>query len=257
MRSQMLTPRDYQITGIEWLRQVRRGLLTDHPGLGKTLMSAEAAETPCLVTAPKHLLAQWADFLKEQYPNAVVSMADGARKSRDKALDVKADWWVINHAMLRSYDMPTDIKTIIVDESHHFRNRNAEQSRALKALANRDKNVRVYMLSASPMWKSLDDIWMQLHILYPQVFTSYHRFVEMFFVTVDNPYTTKVVAVKKKMKKVLEDTLSPIKMGRSYKDVGRMLPDRIDNVVKVELEKEVREFYNKILEDCRFQYQED
>src|SRR5207244_8864281 len=112
--------------------------------------------------------------------------------------------------MLHSYDMPTNIKTIIFDESHHLRNRRALQSRAAKSLANKDPNTRVYMLSASPMWKSIGDIWMQLHILYPKIFTSYKDFINAYCISIDTPYGPKIVSIRREMRKVLENVLEPI-----------------------------------------------
>ena len=241
----ILEPRDYQLEGIKWLKETKRGLLTDHPGLGKTLQAAEAAELPLIVSSPAYLSGQWADFLVEQYPTLKIAYANGTRKQRDAILDKKSDIYVVNHEMLATYALPTDFKTVIYDESHHLRNRGTEKSRAAAKLV-KNKDKRVYLLSASPMWKGPEDIWMQLHIMYPEIFKSYKDFVDMFFITVNTPYETKILGVKKAMRKLLDEMLSPIKFGRTYKQAGRFLPEIIETVISLDLDAKFKKIYQEV-----------
>lgn len=256
----VLVPREYQEIGTKWLDWRERGFLTDWPGMGKTLQASEALvkDLPGFVAAPSHLVGQWADFLTEQYEGRVkVGLATGTRKQRDAVLDQKADVYVCNYEMLKSYALPTGIKRIIYDESHHLRNRSANKSKAAKSFANKNPKTHVYMLSASPMWKSLDDIWMQLNILYPTIFTSYHQFVEMFFVTLDTPYGTKVLKVKKDKREELDTLIKPIKLGRTYKDVGRFLPDVIENNVIIDFSTAQQKFYDEIKYNYQVQFEDE
>lgn len=250
--------RPYQEEGRDFLKHIRRGFLTDSPGLGKSVTASEAAERPVLIACGrKNLVYQWYEFLTEQYTDDKVILVDGTRKQRNELLDQKADWYIINVHMLHSYALPTHINTFIVDESHHLRNRKANKSRAAAVLALKNPNLRVYMLTATPMWKELDDIWMQLHILYPRIFTSYNEFVRMFFVTDDGPYGKKILAVKKAMRKELEDILRPIKFGRTYKDVGRFLPPIIENYIHIRLPKTVKDMYEQVRTKYRLQYEDE
>lgn len=237
----------------DFLWNTRRAFNTDWPGLGKTLESDAAVELPCLVVCRTFLTGQWSSFLKNQHPELVISEASGTRSQRNKALDVVADYYVVNYEMLSSYDLPVGYKTVIFDESHHLRNRRADKSRAAAKLVE-NSNIRVYMLTATPMWRELDDIWMQLHILYPKIFTSYNEFVEMFFITEDTPYGTKILCTKKAMKKELDNILSPIKMGRSYKDVGRFLPNIIENIVSLKLGSEQKKLYKQLKTDYKLKF---
>jgi SNF2 family DNA or RNA helicase len=63
-------PRAYQVQGIEFLRQQKRAILGDAPGLGKTFQATEAAELPCVISCPLPLVDQWKEFLEDQYPTA-------------------------------------------------------------------------------------------------------------------------------------------------------------------------------------------
>jgi SNF2 family DNA or RNA helicase len=252
-----LSVREYQRIGTGFLRAIRRGFLTDDPGLGKTFQAAEAAELPCMIVAPKYLGGQWADFLSTQYPDTVVAHADGTRTQRDAVLSKKADWYVVNLEMLHSYDMPSGIRTFINDESHHLRNRTATQSRAAYALENLDKTSRIYHLSATPMWKSVADIWMQAHILYPTVFSSYHEFVKLYCVTANGPYGVKILGIRPKMKKPLKELLNPIMLGRTYKDVGRYLPTTVDTIIKLDLPEQYRTIYKKMVSDYQLTWDDE
>jgi len=248
-----LTLRPYQEEMRKFLWETRRAFNTDWPGLGKTLESDAAVELPCIVVCRTFLTGQWANFLRAQHPDLVVSEASGTRKQRNEALDVVADYYVVNYEMLPTYAMPTNFKTVIFDESHHLRNRKAAKSRAAAKLVE-NPAIRVYMLTATPMWRELDDIWMQLHILYPKIFTSYNDFVDMFFITENTPYGTKILGTKKAMKKELDSILSPIKFGRSYDDVGRFLPSVIENIVNLQLNKAQKELYKKLKTDYKLKF---
>lgn len=244
-RPGQLIPRDYQMYGRDWLIARRRAMLTDQAGLGKTLTAALAAETPCLVVCPKYLVNQWGDFLTKQFPDDVVSVATGPRKSRIAALRRRANWYVINTAMLRTFVLPfaAELKTIIYDEFHHLRNRKSMQSRAAFLLSERE-DLRVYGLTASPMWKQVDDIWMQLHILQPEIFTSYNTFVDQFcIVDRSSPYGVKVLGLRKRMQRELDEVLKLTCLGRTYGDVGRQLPRTIESVLSVEFPDELRRKY--------------
>lgn len=247
-----LIPRDYQLYGRDWLLEKKRAMLTDQAGLGKTLTAALAAadQLPCLVVCPKYLVDQWGDFLTAQFPNSVVSVAKGSRRSRTAALRRRADWYVMNTAMLRTYVLPPSlvdrIETIIYDEFHHLRNRKSLQSRAAFELS-KDPTLNIFGLTATPMWKQVDDIWMQLHILQPRIFTSYNDFID-YFCVVDrsSPYGTKVLGLRKRMRSELDLVLKLVCLGRTYSDVGRQLPRTIESVLRVEFPEELRKKYTEV-----------
>lgn len=252
--------RDYQKVGRDFLIEKRRAFLTDDAGLGKTLQAAEAAvEFPALVSAPAYLTDQWYNFLKNQYPDKKVVIATGAtmhRFERQQKLKKKADWYVVNHQMFRGWFEFPDCRTVIFDECHHLRNRTALQSRGAAKYAS-DMDRYVYMLSASPMWKDTDDIWMQLHILQPQIFTSYRDFVDYFMLVDDTAYGPKVLGLKRQTKRELESMLSVLMLGRSYKDVGRQLPPTIETEIAVEFPKPIRDKYEELRRKYRIQLEED
>jgi SNF2 family DNA or RNA helicase len=256
--SGLLEPRDYQWKGIRWLQQMRRAMLTDKAGLGKTLQAAMAAETPCLISAPTYLTRQWYNFIRKQFPNDPVRICRGSRKKRTKALNTAAKWIIINHQMLRSYEIPTRFRTLIFDESHHLRNHKALQSKSAAKLCARDMTVRVYELSASPIWKNVDDLWNQLHMLQPDLFPAYDQFVRYWCTTDEDAYGgLKVYQIKKHLRKELEELLDIIRLGRTYADVGRVLPPVITHNIDIDFPDDLRAQYKLVKDHYRLELGDD
>lgn len=249
--------REYQHKGTEFLQAIRRAFLCDDPGLGKTFQALKAAELPVQVNCPLYLTGQWEDSILQIYPEAVIARADGTRKQREITVSKKADFYVMNYAMLKSYDMPGDIKTYINDEAHHLRNHRALHSKSASIIENTDPKARIYHLTATPFWKVVSDIWMPLHILYPMIFTSYRDFIKLYCSTIRSPYGLKVVGIKPRMRADLKRLLQPIMLGRTYADVGRYLPEIIETTIKLKLPPLQRALYDKVKEEYSVRWSDD
>lgn len=234
-----MIPRPYQIEGIEFLKSHIRGGLTDDPGLGKTLQAVLAAQTPVIVASPTYLVEQWYEVIKGEFPEATVMPALGSINKRYKAIQSKPDWLIINIEMLRGYELYYP-DTFIIDEAHHVRSRGAQQSKGAKLVA--ANSMYVYMLTATPIVKEVDDVWHLLHILDPHAFKSYDRFVKMFCVTTDSPYGPKVIGASNP--RGLEALLSRYFLGRTYKEVGLFLPELIETTVRIQESKQFYKDYN-------------
>lgn len=259
--------REYQNVGAETLWDRKRFMLRDAPGLGKTPQSALAAEPPCLVVCPNYLVGQWGDFLKEHFPTLRTVVVKGAHWDKRSLLDDAyglldekrpADFTVINTEMLRTheevlmeYQKLDAWKTIIFDESHHLKNRNAGRSKVAVNLA---RNIpRVYLLTATPIWKEVDDLYNQFRIIHPTVFTSYNDFVNLFCIAEDNRYGSKVIGIKKSMIPELDAMMGQMSLGRTYKEAGRELPDVISSEVRIDFDERTRAMYDGVLNDFRLQ----
>lgn len=243
----MLTPRAYQTEGIDFLRSHRKAMLTDKPGLGKTLQAAEAATKPVLVSCPTYLVEQWHDFLVDQYPNDKVVMATGSAYKRWKAINqAEWDWLIVNHEMLRRFTMPS-IQTFIIDESHHMRGRSAQQSKAAAAIA--QVTPYVFELTGTPIVREPDDLFMQLHILYPQVFRSYYTFVEQWCKVISTPFGVKIAGARNPV--AMRAMLMRYAMGRSYTEVGLQLPDLITTQVPIPMAPGLMTAYKQIKDQWR------
>jgi len=221
----ILIPRPYQLEGIEWLASKRRAMLVDAPGLGKTLQAAEAAIKPVLISAPSYLTEHWAEFIYEQFPGDSISLAMGDRTRRTKTLQRDADWYIINHQMLRTYDMPKGIQTFIVDESHHMKSHKAEMSQYALIIAL--QVPRVYLLTATPIIREPDDLFMQLRLLDPVTFDNYERFVSAFCNRTWGPFQFEIHGLKRGTN--FNKIYAGYSLGRTYEQVKLDLPELIES----------------------------
>lgn len=243
--------REYQQTGVDFLYDTKRGIIADAPGLGKTLQAAEAAVHPTVISAPAHLADQWADFLREQYPTEPVSVAAyGGPLERKKAIEewtTHRAWLIVNHDMWRSIAIPQIANTVIADEFHHLKGRTAMRSQVFRAYA--WKTPRVYGLTATPAHKDLGDLWHQLHILDPEAWPSYFKFIDRFAKTYDYGYGTHILGRKSKNSTALEEALRPYILERTYAQVHLQLPPRIDKDIKLTLPPGERAKYKLLKND--------
>lgn len=252
-----LNQRPYQDEGIAFLWRRRRGMITDAPGLGKTPQGALASEPPVLVVCPTYLTGQWSAWLTEHLPARRNAVAKGNYFERIKVLQrTDLDFLIINKEMLRTHikeliKIAPRYNTVVFDESHHLRNPTASHSQGAVEVA---KLIpRCYLLSATPIWKEVDDLFNQLQIMFPNVFTSYWDFVDKWCIADSDRFSTKVVGVKKSMLNELEEMLDVIRVGRTYEQAGRDLPPIIESVVSIDFTQQMRQMYQKLKDGYRLQ----
>lgn len=248
-------PRKYQIEGIRRLRELKRGICFDLPGLGKTLQASEAAKDykPILVACPTYLTFQWYDFLTDQYPEDKIVIAEGPRIQRERILSEPADWYIVNIEMLAArkmrtskellvYEWPKDLQTFIIDESHHVRGREASQSKGALELAGDVE--RVILLTGTPQYKQVDDLFMQLRILDRKSFPSYNGFLGKYCRVSHTGFANKVLGPKNHQE--IRALLDSYGIGRNYADVKVELPDLIRSNIPVVADPEFMIEYNRV-----------
>lgn len=142
-------------------------------------------------------------------------------------------------AKTKSFHFPK-VRTLIIDESHHMRNRNASQSENVAAFA--DGCDFVFLLTATPQYKDVRDWWHQLRIMDPREYHSYHRWEEL------NCYarTSTLYFVYPRRAEPLRQDIARYAMGRTYNDVGLWLPDLIEKTVKVNWHPELKRAYDAV-----------
>lgn len=176
----------WQDEDADWIAK-QNCILASDCGTGKTIIAVESvrrhARGPVLVIAPRLTKEWWAETVREQeagYPGVCESAGRGIPWERVRQWEGSKLLWVIVHptAVRLNYGkmLKIDWDTIIVDEAHRFKNRNAKQTRALWKLHARRK----IMLTATPWGNSPADMWALLHYLYPKSYTSYWRFYDKY-----------------------------------------------------------------------------
>lgn len=179
-------PYPYQQEGILTGLRLRRLLIGDEPGLGKTLQSIgiiDCADAyPCLVICPSSLKINWQrEFEKFTHRKALVldnSVATTWPYLIQMGMQQVA---VVNYESLRKYfvwDIPTKnfrlkdvvfnpairlFRSIIIDESHRVKDPSAQQSIFARGIAE-GKDYRI-LLSGTPVVNRPADLIAQLSIM--------------------------------------------------------------------------------------------
>jgi len=97
-------------------------------------------------------------------------------------------WWERNLIGFRDYRVATydadylDYKSdvVILDESVLVKNRKSKRYARFLAYQMAHRPTYVWLLSGNPISRFADDLWAQLHLLYPKLYPSYWRFAEKY-----------------------------------------------------------------------------
>ena len=283
--------RPYQLDGIQKMVRFKRYGNRDRPGMGKTMQAAFAAAiagnvsdatsgkgVKTLIVCPSYLTGTWYDWLVgkdskslrrnngQRIPNVPgkVRRVYGSREERTKALrSNKWDWYIVNQEMFDGYrdlfielqatkGVPPKWQTIIVDESHHFRNHIANRTKTLEIVGVRAE--RIWPMSATMLWKEADDLYMPFRLIAPDEFKSYRDFLDLYCIADETRFGPKVLGVKTEMTGHLKKLLSLMTVGRTYKEVGRSLPTLLDDYIQVDFPPELRQAYDDLCSYWRTEF---
>lgn len=244
-------------------------LLADDMGLGKTLESIVAIEefvnsngnhdAKTLIVSPSSVKWGWESEFKiwarrmqevdgdKKFSNTIdrmsqVSVVDGSKTNRDKALSVPASYYVINYEAIphtpKLLDMHFDF--MVVDEAHRIKNRKSQISGHIGNI----KADLVVLSTATPIMNRAEEIWALLHRMFPHKYTSFWRFVGEYCDLEHTRFGTKIGAVKNPAE--LKSELGMFMIRREKKDVLTELPPKIYQSVFVDLEHTQSVMYNQM-----------
>lgn len=175
--------RPYQVAGIRWLKSLPegRGILGDHPGLGKSAQALLAAEGQTLVLAPAMVLdaGVWADEAERWRPDLDVTTCSyssltarertekGGTRPVGRPRREFADRW----------------DTVILDEAHYIKGRKTTWTEAVERL----RFDRAYLLSGTPIPNWAHELFIPLRLTHPsqagggQAYGSFWRWAKRWF----------------------------------------------------------------------------
>jgi SNF2 family DNA or RNA helicase len=209
----------YQRVAVAWLRQVRRGILADEQGLGKTVMAVVAARECApkngLIICTTAMMRTWADHLREWIPDAAVYVLEGDQRAREETILKwigRDAYLVTNYARAEIHQEFLLADLVIVDEAHHARNRKTKASDSLRRIARRAEWL--FLLTASPTVNNLPDLWPLLSMCDPKRFGSYWGFVFRFCNVSDNGFGLKIEGLRESESGALDRILKPYVLRR-------------------------------------------
>jgi len=259
--------RDYQIRGILMMCMIKRMVLGDETGLGKT---AQAIYTYCylleenpdlklLWVGPKTTLPEKMDEFKVMTKGIKAVLYHGSLKKRKDIWrgfkssktnvmvttygTMRRDYAKIAHALGDSY-------MIMFDEATDFKNPGAATHKNAKFLANRAE--RVYGISATIIMNRLDEAYGIYSVIYPELFdsrkdfeTMYHRFR---YETSTTGFKRKVVTGYRNLPD-FRDRIAGYFIGRRPEDVGEQLPEITPKEYTITLSRQEMSIYReKVIE---------
>ena len=250
--AQVLRP--YQRHGHAWLTS-RLGagfgaVLADDMGLGKTvqILSAIAAMrasgacgAPVLVVAPTSVVGVWAEQAAKFTPflrvRCVVETA--SRRGTTIASEVQGcDIVVTSYTLARlEADQWSQVALagVVIDEAQAVKNPRTATYRALRDM---DAPWRL-AVSGTPIENSLGDLWSLLSLTCPGLLPAWDAFTQK----VRRP----IEAGDADMAARLTAYVAPFILRRTKEEVATDLPDKIVDVVRVDLGKEHRHIYDQYL----------
>lgn len=236
-------PRPYQIDGTGWLLDKGRAFLTDGFGLGKTSQAIWAAETPTMIACPRTCIPHWVREIKACRPDAVVLVADAPDfPTRKRQLNAgPADFYVFNIELFRTnmhlwfhglqkVGGEVAVRTLVVDEAHRLRGRNSSQAKGGNIVA--QMVGRVYLLTATPVYNQVDDLYWLLHMLDARRFSSYYTFLNDFCKVIHTSWGPKVIGLKND--KQLKVVFAEYALGRTREDVAAQLPVLQETLIEID-----------------------
>ena len=193
-----MKPYQYQQEGIDFLRKHRRAYLADDMGLGKTMQLIRASEGKTLVVAPATLVASgtWAREIEKWSDDPSRFEVVSYSKLHPHGRSAKGAAGALRDELRQQWD------TVIFDEAHYLKNRNAKRTKAAQVLQRRYAD-RVYLASGTPVSNWSHELFVPLQILQPEEAVaggrlgSYWRWVESWFRVHDSPFARGTLEIGK------------------------------------------------------------
>lgn len=236
--------RPYQTTGVAWLLHLFRnelgGILADEMGLGKTLqalafLSALRNEggfsSVSLVVCPASLLENWKREANRFCPEFSTYIHHGSNRTDDGSTLGKHDLLITSYGTLvRDLEiferMP--FLCVIGDEAQHLKNRKTHNAKAMSSL----KSEGRVLLTGTPIENSVSDLLSLLEFLLPGARPSL-------------PPASRGDERIWHEQRILKES-APYLLRRSKKEVAPELPEKIEQVLYVDLTEEQKKCYTEV-----------
>lgn len=241
--------RPYQQEGVNWLSFLHEmglhGMLADDMGLGKTVqvlafLSRIAIVKPILIVLPTSLLFNWKHEISQFLPKMSVMTHHGPNRTKSENILNQ------NHIILTSYttlrlDLPL-LKSIgysflILDEAQAIKN---SQTQIAMALYSMQADFRL-SITGTPIENHLREIWAHFRFLIPDLFDDEKAFEsDLLAAQSDSRYLQRI---KKKIK--------PFILRRKKEEVAKDLPEKIEQIVWVNMAPEQQNVYDTFLKGVK------
>lgn len=237
--SQILRP--YQQIGASWMYHLFKhdlgGVLADEMGLGKTLQALaliaalRADGAPSLVVCPASLTENWRREAAKFCPELRVFVNHGSNRL-NAARDALAFDLVITSygTLIRDQELLAAVawRCVVGDEAQHIKNRRAQNAKAIASLQARGR----ILLTGTPIENSIQDLMSLLDFIMPGGWKPI-------------PSGTKADERQWRERALLEQA-APYILRRTKQAVAKELPEKIEQIVFVDMTPEQRKAYDRV-----------
>ncbi len=237
------TLRPYQQRGVEWLQRLCQlhlhGLLADDMGLGKTVqviafLSTRPTEKPTLIVMPTTLIFNWIKEFERFLPSRKIIIHQGPGRTRDPKVLEEAQIVLSTYATVR-IDLPlfqkVEFSHLILDEAQNIKNAQSQTAQAMTGL----KSEFRLSMTGTPIENSFSELWSHFRFLIPDLFEDLPSF--------------EIEANRDTRR--LKRKVQPFMLRRRKDEVAKDLPEKIEQVVWVEMGEAQRSLYEKLLSQIK------
>ncbi len=253
--------RPYQKIGVSWLYHLFQhklgGILADEMGLGKTLQAlsllaclksnpgrinsgpnlrrrssnhtSASAETS-LVVCPASLVENWRREAEKFCPQLNVFVNHGAQRIKDATTFLTYDLIITSYGTLirdETLFASREFLCVIGDEAQHIKNRRTRNAKAIASLQTRGR----VLLTGTPVENSIQDLMSLLDFIMPGGW---------------KPIPAGARGDERRWhEKRIQEQAGPYILRRSKRSVAPELPEKIEQVVFLEMTPEQRSVYDK------------
>lgn len=251
--------RDYQKTGVHWMRQITElgsgGILADDMGLGKTLEAisfiiSQKSELPSLIITPSSVVYNWLAEINKFIPSAKTKIIDGTKEERISAIcDLSGYDFVITSYPLLRRDIEEysacAFSCCVLDEAQHIKNAKTAGAKAVKKI----RAQKYFALTGTPMENSLSELWSIFDFIMPGYLGTHQQFRER--------YETPILKGDINAADSLKAKIKPFILRRMKSDVLSELPDKIESTYFAELDTQQKKIYSAFLHQAKKELKED
>ncbi len=226
-----------------------RFLIADEVGLGKTIeaglilkeLKLKHGYKKILIVVPSPLMAQWQQELKTKFAeDFTILNGDMLRRGNPFAQGsqflVSVD--LAKDERYRELFLQQNFDLVVFDEAHRLRRDANTVTQAWQfAHAISEQVDGLLLLSATPFRGKLEEIFFLIQLIDPDILGPLATFQTQFAEDAS----------------LLKDRLSPVVIRRRKIDVGGFTK-RFAKTVKIELDRDEREFYDKMTEYVRYEF---
>jgi len=188
---------EYQAAGMDRLWEIRKGILADDVGLGKTpqslaIIARHHGDTgkPSMVVTTASTKGQWYDEAERFTPSLNVKPIQGEKAERHARMNTTADIYILNYEQTIMPDVWEWMKAkswgvVVFDEAYRLGGHQSKTTqRGIEIARITD---RLLLLNATPIERGLENLFSQMQLIDRRVFGSFEHFKSRFMLIEKKP----------------------------------------------------------------------